>query len=82
MALITTEKKVLLPYNTAHCGINRSCCRKRTAIAELHQILFGPIKGGLDGISLANWMWAVKEGEDARLYAAVQSCSNFAIGRE
>jgi phosphoribosylformylglycinamidine synthase len=54
----------------------------RTAIAEaLSNIIWAPIKGGLDGISLsANWMWACKnEGEDARLYAAVESCSNFAI---
>ena len=54
----------------------------RTAIAEsLSNIVWAPIKGGLDGISLsANWMWACKnEGEDARLYAAVQSCSDFAI---
>jgi phosphoribosylformylglycinamidine synthase len=35
----------------------------------------------MDGISLsANWMWACKnEGEDARLYAAVEACSDFAI---
>ena len=54
----------------------------RTAIAEsLSNIVWAPIKNGLDGISLsANWMWACKnEGEDARLYAAVQSCSDFAI---
>jgi phosphoribosylformylglycinamidine synthase len=54
----------------------------RTAIAEsLSNIIWAPIKDGLDGISLsANWMWACKnEGEDARLYAAVQGCSDFAI---
>ena len=54
----------------------------RTAIAEaLSNIVWAPIKNGLDGISLsANWMWACKnEGEDARLYEAVQSCSDFAI---
>jgi phosphoribosylformylglycinamidine synthase len=54
----------------------------RTAIAEaLSNIVWAPIKDGLDGISLsANWMWACKnEGEDARLYAAVKSCSDFAI---
>lgn len=54
----------------------------RTAIAEaLSNIVWAPIKDGLDGLSLsANWMWACKnEGEDARLYAAVQSCSDFAI---
>ncbi|WP_426092747.1 phosphoribosylformylglycinamidine synthase [Flavobacterium sp. DSR3-2] len=54
----------------------------RTAIAEaLSNIVWAPIKDGLDGLSLsANWMWACKnEGEDARLYAAVQGCSYFAI---
>ena len=54
----------------------------RTAIAEaLSNIIWAPIKDGIKGISLsANWMWACKnEGEDARLYAAVQSCSDFAI---
>jgi phosphoribosylformylglycinamidine synthase len=48
-----------------------------------YQIVWAPIKDGLDGISLsANWMWACKTGEDARLYAAVESCSNFAIELE
>ncbi|WP_366183992.1 phosphoribosylformylglycinamidine synthase [Flavobacterium ovatum] len=54
----------------------------RTAIAEsLSNIVWAPIKDGLDGISLsANWMWACKnEGEDARLYEAVKGCSDFAI---
>jgi phosphoribosylformylglycinamidine synthase len=54
----------------------------RNAIAEsLSNIVWAPIKEGLGGISLsANWMWACKnEGEDARLYAAVQGCSDFAI---
>lgn len=54
----------------------------RTAIAEsLSNIVWAPMKDGLKGISLsANWMWACKnEGEDARLYAAVEACSDFAI---
>lgn len=54
----------------------------RTAIAEaLSNIIWAPIKDGLAGLSLsANWMWACKnEGEDARLYAAVEACSDFAI---
>ncbi|WP_111708580.1 phosphoribosylformylglycinamidine synthase [Lutibacter citreus] len=54
----------------------------RTAIAEsLSNIVWAPIKNGLDGLSLsANWMWPCKnEGEDARLYKAVKSCSDFAI---
>ncbi|MBK0370046.1 phosphoribosylformylglycinamidine synthase [Flavobacterium agrisoli] len=54
----------------------------RNAIAEsLSNIVWAPIKDGIKGISLsANWMWACKnEGEDARLYAAVEGCSEFAI---
>ncbi|WP_316834790.1 phosphoribosylformylglycinamidine synthase [Pedobacter nutrimenti] len=54
----------------------------RIAIAEsLSNILWAPLKDGLKSISLsANWMWACKnEGEDARLYAAVKACSDFAI---
>ena len=54
----------------------------RNAIGEaLSNIIWAPIKDGIKGISLsANWMWACKnEGEDARLYEAVQSCSDFAI---
>lgn len=54
----------------------------RTAIAEaLSNIVWAPMKDGLKGVSLsANWMWACKnEGEDARLYEAVQACSDFAI---
>ncbi len=54
----------------------------RTAIAEsLSNIIWAPIKDGLKGISLsANWMWPCKnEGEDARLYKAVQAVSDFAI---
>jgi phosphoribosylformylglycinamidine synthase len=54
----------------------------RTAIAEsLSNIVWAPIKDGLKGLSLsANWMWPCKnEGEDARLYKAVKSCSDFAI---
>jgi phosphoribosylformylglycinamidine synthase len=54
----------------------------RTAIAEsLSNIIWAPMKDGLKGVSLsANWMWACKnEGEDARLYEAVEACSEFAI---
>ena len=54
----------------------------RTAIAEsLSNIVWAPIKDGLNGISLsANWMWPCKnEGEDARLYKAVKAVSEFAI---
>ncbi len=54
----------------------------RNAIAEsLSNIIWAPIKDGIKGVSLsANWMWPCKnEGEDARLYEAVQGCSDFAI---
>ncbi len=53
-----------------------------TAIAEaLTNIVFAPLEEGLKSISLsANWMWPCNNpGEDARLYEAVQECSNFAI---
>jgi phosphoribosylformylglycinamidine synthase len=52
------------------------------AIAEsLTNIIWAPIQDGLKGISLsANWMWPAKnEGEDVRLYNAVEAVSNFAI---
>lgn len=54
----------------------------RNAIAEaLSNIVWAPLKDGLQSVSLsANWMWACKnEGEDARLYEAVQACSEFSI---
>ncbi len=54
----------------------------RNAIGEaLSNIVFAPLKDGLKSVSLsANWMWACKnEGEDARLYEAVEACSAFAI---
>src|SRR5690606_4145414 len=54
----------------------------RVAIAEaLSNIVWAPLKENLKSVSLsANWMWACKnEGEDARLYEAVQACSDVAI---
>ncbi|MFD2541829.1 phosphoribosylformylglycinamidine synthase [Lacinutrix gracilariae] len=54
----------------------------RNAIAEsLTNIVWAPLKDGLYSVSLsANWMWPCKnEGEDARLYEAVQAVSEFAI---
>ena len=52
------------------------------AVAEsLTNIMWAPLTHGLKGVSLsANWMWPCKnKGEDARLYAAVQSLSDFAV---
>ncbi len=54
----------------------------RNAIAEsLTNIMWAPLENGLKSISLsANWMWPCNnEGEDARLYKAVEGISEFAI---
>ncbi len=54
----------------------------RMAIAEsLTNLVFAPINGGLGNVSLsANWMWPCRnEGEDARLYKAVEAASDFAM---
>ncbi|MGJ8737132.1 phosphoribosylformylglycinamidine synthase [Zobellia laminariae] len=52
------------------------------SIAEsLTNIIWAPLKENLKSISLsANWMWPCKnEGEDARLYEAVEAVSDFSI---
>ncbi len=54
----------------------------KNSIAEaLTNIVWAPLKNGLNSVSLsANWMWPCKnEGEDARLYEAVEAISKFAI---
>lgn len=46
----------------------------------LTNLVFAPLSEGLDSVSLsANWMWPCRsqEGEDARLYNAVEALSNF-----
>ncbi len=51
------------------------------SIAEaLTNIVFAPLEYGLKGVSLsANWMWPCRnEGEDARLYDAVEAAGKFA----
>ncbi|MBW6482244.1 MAG: phosphoribosylformylglycinamidine synthase [Vicingaceae bacterium] len=53
----------------------------KLAIAEaLTNIVWAPLEEGLKSVSLsANWMWPSKnEGEDARLYQAVEAVSDFA----
>jgi phosphoribosylformylglycinamidine synthase len=53
----------------------------RLAIAEaLTNLVWTPLTHGLKGVSLsANWMWPAKhEGENARLYCAVEAVSDFA----
>ena len=52
------------------------------AVAEaLTNLVWAPLTHGLGGVSLsANWMWPCKnEGEDARLYKAVEALSDFAV---
>ncbi|WP_422079641.1 phosphoribosylformylglycinamidine synthase [Ulvibacterium sp.] len=54
----------------------------KNSIAEaLSNIIWAPLKDGLNSVSLsANWMWPCRnQGEDARLYRAVEALSNFAI---
>ena len=54
----------------------------RLSVAEaLTNIIWAPIKDGLKGVSLsANWMWPSGNlGEDARLYDAVKSISDFCV---
>ena len=51
------------------------------AVSEaLTNIVWAPLADGMDSLSLsANWMWPCRsqEGEDARLYAAVEALSDF-----
>ncbi len=52
------------------------------AITEaLSNIVWAPLSDGIQSVSLsANWMWPCKnQGEDARLYAAVQAAGNFVM---
>lgn len=54
----------------------------RLSIAEaLTNLVWAPIPDDLKGVSLsANWMWPAKnEGENGRLYKAVEAVSKFAI---
>lgn len=54
----------------------------KNSIAEaLTNIMWAPLNGGLKAVSLsANWMWPCNnEGENARLYKAVEAASRFAI---
>jgi len=63
-------------------GLINPTAGSRNAITEaLTNIIWAPLKDGLHSVSLsANWMWPCKnEGEDARLYEAVQAVSEFAI---
>ncbi|XCF05684.1 phosphoribosylformylglycinamidine synthase [Tamlana crocina] len=63
-------------------GLINPVAGSRNSITEaLTNIIWAPLKDGLKNVSLsANWMWPCKnEGEDARLYEAVEAVSEFAI---
>ena len=63
-------------------GLINPVVGSRNSITEaLSNIIWAPLKDGLKSVSLsANWMWPCKnEGEDARLYEAVEAISEFAI---
>jgi len=63
-------------------GLINAAAGARNAIAEsLTNIVWAPMQEGLQSVSLsANWMWPCKnEGEDARLYEAVEATSEMAI---
>ncbi|MCM4163260.1 MULTISPECIES: phosphoribosylformylglycinamidine synthase [unclassified Arenibacter] len=61
--------------------IDPSAGSKNSIAEALTNIVWAPLKDGLDAVSLsANWMWPCKNpGEDARLYEAVQAISDFTI---
>ena len=62
-------------------GLIDSGSGSRLSVAEaLSNLVFASLTHGLKGVSLsANWMWPAKnKGEDARLYEAVRSLSEFA----
>ncbi len=61
--------------------INPEAGSKNSIAEALTNIVWAPLKDGLQSVSLsANWMWPCKnEGEDARLYKAVKAISDFAI---
>ena len=61
--------------------INPKAGSKNSITEALTNIVWAPLKDGLQSVSLsANWMWPCKnEGEDARLYEAVEAISDFSI---
>ncbi len=63
-------------------GLGDAARGSRLSLAEaLTNLVWTPLTHGLEGVSLsANWMWPAKtEGENARLYDAVEALSEFAI---
>jgi phosphoribosylformylglycinamidine synthase len=61
--------------------VNEKIGAEYSILKSLSNIIWAPIKNGIENISLsANWMWpANNSGENARLYNAVKSVSDYAI---
>ncbi len=61
--------------------IDSAAGSKNSITEALTNLIWAPLKEGLQSVSLsANWMWPCKnEGEDARLYKAVEAVSEFSI---
>ncbi|MBX2911870.1 MAG: phosphoribosylformylglycinamidine synthase [Cyclobacteriaceae bacterium] len=61
--------------------VNAAAGSQLASAEALTNIVWAPLSYGLKGVSLsANWMWPAKnKGEDARLYQAVASVSNFSL---
>ena len=63
-------------------GLVNASAGSRNAVAEaLTNLIWAPLEKGLASVSLsANWMWPCNNpGEDARLYQAVESVSEFCL---
>ncbi|HOL75355.1 MAG TPA: AIR synthase-related protein, partial [Bacteroidales bacterium] len=79
------SSKTGIAFSIGHApnvAIIDSAKASRLAVAEaLTNIVWTPLRNGLEGISLsANWMWpSGLPGEDARLYDAVKSLSDFCL---
>ena len=61
-------------------GLVNAASGSKISVAEaLTNLVWAPLTHGLKGVSLsANWMWPCRQkGEDARLYDAVQTMSDF-----
>ncbi|HPD66009.1 MAG TPA: phosphoribosylformylglycinamidine synthase [Bacteroidia bacterium] len=61
--------------------INPEAGSRLSTAEALTNLVWAPLTYGLKGVSLsANWMWPSRiEGENARLYKAVQAVSEFAV---
>ncbi|MBR9920321.1 MAG: phosphoribosylformylglycinamidine synthase [Bacteroidetes bacterium] len=64
-----------------HALINPAAGSRMAVAESLTNLVWAPLEEGLKSVSLsANWMWPCRnEGEDARLYEAVQAVSDFCI---